>query len=612
MGATGAGDTVIDLGGPDRTLVAANFPFVKNIDQVTQLPNGAVGPAAGNINDTVSSQGIHFTLFQGTTTAPKDRGTRLADPVFNVKGVTTRRVEPRNTPTMINAVLNFANFWDGRANPVFNGVNPFGLQDPNAAIFVVQKNGTVASTKVALENASLASQAVGPPLSPFEMSYGNPDANNARTYAELGKKLLRDDAGVLSRQLVDPKDSVLGALSAYPNKGLKVNYRTLLRQAFDPKLWNYKGLIVLKKTTVGKKASGLQPTVDCTFGVEAPVGTADPAPTKDGYFVQAEANFSLFVGLAIMMYESTLIADQTPYDQWMETGTLSTSFNADALAGLNLFVGKGHCSACHSGPELTGASVRNAQKGKNVIETMVNFRGPTLYDNGFYNIGVTPTTDDLGRGGQDLNGRPLAWSRQSLMSRVLNTSVPFPIIGDSTINALGEEGEIVCTDTNGNGFCDTSEPLNAGFKRASVDGSFKVPGLRNQELMAPYMHNGGFATLRQVVEFYNRGGNFCGTNQANLDPDIEPRSMTSDELDKLVSFLLSLTDQRVRLEQGPFDHPELYVPIPGTSEGTTADTQRLPQVGAGGVTAAKAQKPFLGLNPRDSIYTPTGVCSVTQ
>ena len=56
---------------------------------------------------------------------------------------------------------------------------------------------------------------------------------------------------------------------------------------------------------------------------------------------------------------------------------------------------------------------------------------------------------------------------------------------------------------NNNGFCDPNEPLNAGFQRAAVDGAFKAPGLRNQELLAPYMHNGGFATLapgRRVLQ----------------------------------------------------------------------------------------------------------------
>ena len=50
--------------------------------------------------------------------------------------VETRRVEPRNTPTVINAVFNFRNFWDGRANNVFNGVTPFGPHDEGAKVRV--------------------------------------------------------------------------------------------------------------------------------------------------------------------------------------------------------------------------------------------------------------------------------------------------------------------------------------------------------------------------------------------------------------------------------------------------------------------------------------------
>ena len=182
----------------------------------------------------------------------------------------------------------------------------------------------------------------------------------------------------------------------------------------------------------------------------------------------------------------------------------------------------------------------------------------------------------------------------------------------TTSRRIGEDGDIVCTDPNQNGVCDPNEPLNAGFKRAAVDGAFKTPGLRNQELLGPYMHNGGFATLRQVVEFDNRGGNFCNLNKADLDPDIEPRGMTPAELDQLVSFPLSLTDQRVRLEQTPFDHPELFIPASGLAEGgaTPKDLRRLPQDGQAGISANNAQQPFLNLDPRSSIFTPTGVCSV--
>ena len=100
---------------------------------------GVLEPAPGNSNDVASSQGVRLTDFVGVTPGSHvDEGVPQDDPVFRAGGVTVRRVEPRNTPTTINAVLNFFNFWDGRANPFFNGVNPFGLQDTGARVFAAQ------------------------------------------------------------------------------------------------------------------------------------------------------------------------------------------------------------------------------------------------------------------------------------------------------------------------------------------------------------------------------------------------------------------------------------------------------------------------------------------
>jgi cytochrome c peroxidase len=68
-------------------------------------------------------------------------------------------------------------------------------------------------------------------------------------------------------------------------------------------------------------------------------------------------------------------------------------------------------------------------------------------------------------------------------------------------------------------------------------GAFKTPTLREITKHAPYMHDGSIATLREVVEFYNRGGN------ANpwLDPKMNPKlGLTEDEIDALVAFLESL------------------------------------------------------------------------
>ena len=74
-----------------------------------------------------------------------------------------------------------------------------------------------------------------------------------------------------------------------------------------------------------------------------------------GTFGPGLANFSLYWGLAIMMYESTLVSDESPYDAWANGDTESLS--EKAKAGLSIFMNEGRCINCHSGPEFTGATV---------------------------------------------------------------------------------------------------------------------------------------------------------------------------------------------------------------------------------------------------------------
>jgi cytochrome c peroxidase len=70
---------------------------------------------------------------------------------------------------------------------------------------------------------------------------------------------------------------------------------------------------------------------------------------------------------------------------------------------------------------------------------------------------------------------------------------------------------------------------------------YRTPTLRNVALTAPYMHNGGLASLREVVEFYNRGG----VPNGGLDPRVHPLNLAREEVDALVQFLESLTGSRV-------------------------------------------------------------------
>ena len=176
-----------------------------------------------------------------------------------------------------------------------------------------------------------------------------------------------------------------------------------------------------------------------------------------------------------------------------------------------------------------------------------------VYDNGFYNIGVRPTNEDIGAGGKDPYGNPLSFSRQHVLQLQGQ-----PVPDSFTVDPCAFD--VPFSSAN----CKlTPKGSAAAATRVAVDGAFKTPTLRNVALTPPYMHNGGFKTLEEVVAFYNRGGDRraagCadttgfGTACTNLDPDIQNLNLTATEQSNLVAFLKSLTDDRVACHAGPFD-----------------------------------------------------------
>ena len=111
-------------------------------------------------------------------------------------------------------------------------------------------------------------------------------------------------------------------------------------------------------------------------------------------------------------------------------------------------------------------------------------------------------------------------------------------------------------------------------------GRMRTPSLRNIELSAPYMADGRFATLEEVVDFYNRGGDFTAPNK---DPRIVPLNLTEQQRAAIVAFLKRpLTDPRVRSETGPFARPALY-----------AESDAVPRPGIGGVAGTGGLVPRL-------------------
>lgn len=488
-------------GGPNYQLQASDFPLTR-----LAIPGvrGALDPAADN-NDVVSSQGVHF-LTSG----------QLDPDGFTVGDINTRRVEPRNTPTVINAVFNHRQFWDGRAENVFNGVDHRGARNPGARVARADDRTAPALVSIALTNSSLASQAVAPIVNTFEM------AAPGRNLLDVALQL--QGARPLAFQLVHPSDSVLGPLSRFPQRGLAVaSYDVLIKQAFDRRWWDSTRLVQIA------------PDGSVRF-VDQP--DKDPATRE---VTMLRFNFALFFGLAVQAYESTLVSDDTPWDRFRRNHpdptdpALNPWTNANpdnisrlALFGAMLFNDRSRgptnvrCSNCHEQAELTDASARRVAAA---VNGPVRNRDGNVIDKGFNNIGVRPTDNDLGTGASDEFG-PLSFSR-----RLFPGAPPATFDGGTVDKGFG------------------------------LDGAFKVPSLRNVALTAPYFHNGDARTLREVVEFYSRGGSVAPINalDGTAIEGLGTPGLNGDEISAIVAWLESLTDERVVQRKAPFDGPELFV-----------------------------------------------------
>jgi cytochrome c peroxidase len=84
-----------------------------------------------------------------------------------------------------------------------------------------------------------------------------------------------------------------------------------------------------------------------------------------------------------------------------------------------------------------------------------------------------------------------------------------------------------------------------GAKCDTSLGTFKTPSLREVEHTGPYMHDGSLATLEQVVEHYDKGGN---PNPA-LDPDMKKLNLTAQEKADVVAFMKALTGETKKLAE---------------------------------------------------------------
>ncbi|MGZ8214541.1 MAG: hypothetical protein ACXWTP_08585, partial [Methylosarcina sp.] len=601
--------------------------------------------------------------------------------------------------TTINAVFSFANFWDGRANNIFNGVDAFGSRtlhasgDPNKRLVIVDDQGNATLGSVNIKNASLASQAVAPPLSQLEMSC------NGKTFPDFGQKMLTSTLKPLQLQAIAADDSVFSnppdtnELIDESGKGLNKSYAELIQLAFEDKYWQ------------GDKG----------YKISSGQLQTDKKVDKKGYYSQMAINFSLFWGLAIQMYEATLVSDQSPFDTWFAacrpvvTNPTSTAaanrnivpitnptvqcrapgsttvdagidptalvpgFGAQEVLGFGVFnnggvgirdAGSPACSGCHP---VTGTNVADPalltfpvfseaqfQAGQNFVpveRSRIDDRGPgtsnnppvlgtplptnaasiegAVHDRGFFNIGVMPSSFDPGNGGTDPYGQPLSLARMFIAEEageaVTNPSGVLTSTGVLTTRCttptlIEGGGTPLFPGCVNNVTPPNPLLLDKSQERELVDGTFKTSHLRGVALTPPYFHNGAYSTLRQVVEFYARGGSrrdkslassgntgdTSGTGPlgksiipvagsefgTNVDFFIRDVKSTEEQIDALVAFMEALTDERVRCDAAPFDHPELPVSNGHTASDSDKNKKAddimatIPAAGSGGYSNA--------------------------
>ena len=182
------------------------------------------------------------------------------------------------------------------------------------------------------------------------------------------------------------------------------------------------------------------------------------------------------ISKALAAFQRTLVTSDSPFDQYMKEK--KDAMSDAAKRGMSIFKGKGHCTLCHNGPNFT--------------------------DQGFHNLGDPdpPYMRD---------------------PKVL-ASIRF----DAQRMGIKDYQKL---DRDMGRYLVTKKPADKG--------AFKTPTLRNVTQTGPYMHNGALETLKEVIDFYDRGGG----ESPNKSKLLEPLGLTKQEKSDLLEFLKALTGQ---------------------------------------------------------------------
>ncbi len=198
------------------------------------------------------------------------------------------------------------------------------------------------------------------------------------------------------------------------------------------------------------------------------------------------------IGAALDAFCKTIESTEAPYDRFRAGD--ETALSDAARRGLRLFEGKAGCADCH-------LTTPHAKAGK-----------PLFTDFAFHNTGVA--LEDA-RTAKDQPHRPAIQALRLLQRGMLKSHMK------------GERGLELTADHGHMAVSAKTEHLRA----------FKTPTLRDVAKRGPYMHNGRFATLGDVIRYYAKGGG----EDKRKDAKLEPFEVTDEEVADLVAFLKSLS-----------------------------------------------------------------------
>ena len=335
-------------------------------------------------------------------------------------------------------------------------------------------------------------RAIGP-LPPVPVP---PDNQMSPGKVELGKLLFWDTrlSGDASTSCASCHDPTLGwgtgqALSrGYPGTEHWRNSQTVLNSAYYAKLF-WAGEVTSLESQAAAAATGN------VAGNGDPVMMEERLRQIPEYVRRFKQVFAVeqptieLAWQAIAAFERTLVskAENVPFDRYAKGD--QSALSPEAKRGLALFQGKAGCIQCHNGPLLSDDSYHNLGVPENAL-----FESSPLHQ-------ITLRYQHVIRG------------------------VPEKVYRSA----------------------DRDLGLSYTTKREEDRGKFRTPSLRELKYTAPYMHNGVFASLEEVIEFYDRAG---GTDP-NKSPLLKPLRLSDQEKKDLLAFLLSLSSDQPLIIEPP-------------------------------------------------------------